>query len=379
MQYATLNTSEGLNQALETLLGDLLDKGVVEAVMVPTRQFHKRVVMQSLIANRADLADLDPFAPVVTTNAAKQVAALTNRPAGRPVAVVLRSCELRAVIELVKLHQSHLDDLLLIGLDCYGRYENNAYLALAAGDEHLSATFVAQAASGGGTTLEGVEITAACQVCEYPVCDSVDLRLAVVGAEPGKQVWIEALTDKGREALASAKLEVAEGDPDGRTEAVGALVAQREAAKKQLFEEFTAQTDSIDGLQDALAGCINCYNCRVACPACYCRECVFVTDTFRHDGEQYMAWAEKRGLLKLPTDTTFYHLTRMVHMSTLCVGCGQCSSACPNDLPIMELFRTVSEKTQIRFGYVPGQDLQEAQPMATFHDEELDEVTGQSK
>jgi formate dehydrogenase (coenzyme F420) beta subunit len=379
MQYATLDTSDGLNQTLETLLGDLLDKGVVEAVMVPTRQSHKRVVMQSLIANRADLVDLDPFAPVVVTNAAKQVAALTNRPAGRPVAVVLRSCELRAVIELAKLHQSHLDDLLLIGLDCYGRYENNAYLALAAGDEHLSTTFLSQAAQGGSTAIEGVEISTACQICEYPVCDGVDLRLAVVGADPSNQVWVEALTDKGREGLAAVGLDLTEGAPDGRDKAVGTLVAQREAAKGQLFEEFNAQTDSVDGLQDALAGCINCYNCRVACPACYCRECVFVTDTFRHDGEQYMAWAEKQGLLKLPADTTFYHLTRMVHMSTLCVGCGQCSSACPNDLPIMELFRTVSEKTQIRFGYVPGQDLQEAQPMATFHDEELDEVTGQSK
>jgi formate dehydrogenase subunit beta len=379
MQYATLNTTDGLNQAIASLLGGLLDQEVVEAVMVPTRQPHKRVVMQSLIADRAALADIDPLAPVVTTNAAKQVAALTHRPAGRPVAVVLRSCELRAVIELAKLHQSHLDDLLLIGLDCYGRYENNAYLALAAEDEHLSTTFLAQAAGGGATTIEGVEITTACQACEFPVPDNVDLRLAVVGADVGKQIWVEALTDKGHEALAALKLDSVEGAPDGRAEAIVALVARREAFKTQLFAEFTAQTDSVDGLREALAGCINCYNCRVACPVCYCRECVFVTDTFRHDGEQYLAWAEKRGQVKLPTDTTFYHLTRMVHISTLCVGCGQCSSACPNDLPIMELFRTVSERTQRRFGYHPGQDPQEAQPLATFHDEEFDEVTGQTK
>ena len=379
MQFATLSTKDGLNAALAALLGDLLEKEVVEAVMVPTRQPHKRAVMQCLIADRAELSAIDPFAPVVPTSAAKQVAALTHRPAGRPLAVVLRSCELRGVIELAKLHQSNLDDLLIIGVDCYGRFENTAFLALAEGDQTLTQTFLKGAGSGRGTAVEGVEITNACRACDYPVPENVDLRLCVMGADAAQEIWVEAVTDKGREALTSVGRAVADGEPAGRSAAVTQLVEQRLAFKKELFEEFTAKTDSIDGLQEALAGCINCYNCRVACPVCYCRECVFCTDTFRHDGEQYVGWAHKRGLVKLPTDTIFYHLTRMVHMSTLCVGCGQCSSACPNGLPVMELFRTVAQATQQRFEYLPGSRLDEAQPLATFHDEEFGEVTGQVK
>ena len=81
----------------------------------------------------------------------------------------------------------------------------------------------------------------------------------------------------------------------------------------------------------------------------------------------------------MPTDTLFYHLTRMMHMSTLCVGCGQCSSACPNDIPLYELFTTVAEGAQGVFGYVPGKDPQEAQPLADFREDELVEVTGQVK
>jgi formate dehydrogenase subunit beta len=81
----------------------------------------------------------------------------------------------------------------------------------------------------------------------------------------------------------------------------------------------------------------------------------------------------------MPTDTVFYHLTRMIHMSTLCVGCGQCTSACPNDIPLMELFGTVSDKTQSRFDYLPGRSLEEGQPLATFYTEEFAEVTGQVK
>ena len=81
----------------------------------------------------------------------------------------------------------------------------------------------------------------------------------------------------------------------------------------------------------------------------------------------------------MPTDTLFYHLTRMVHMSTLCVGCGQCSSACPNDLPVWEMLSTVADRTQARFDYLPGRSLEEGQPLAVFHAEEYDDVTGQYK
>jgi formate dehydrogenase subunit beta len=81
----------------------------------------------------------------------------------------------------------------------------------------------------------------------------------------------------------------------------------------------------------------------------------------------------------MPTDTLFYHLTRMVHMSTLCVGCGQCSSACPNDVPVMELIQSVAEKTQARFNYRPGRSLEEPQPLTIFHADEFVEVTGQTK
>ena len=78
----------------------------------------------------------------------------------------------------------------------------------------------------------------------------------------------------------------------------------------------------------------------------------------------------------MPTDTVFYHLTRMVHMSTSCVGCGQCSNACPNDVPVVELFRTVALRTQSAFGYEPGQRLEDKPPLSEFREKEFEEVVG---
>ena len=139
------------------------------------------------------------------------------------------------------------------------------------------------------------------------------------------------------------------------------------------------RSGSFDALEDRLAACINCYNCRVACPVCYCKECVFVTDTFRHNADQYMGWADTFGTLKMPTDTMFYHLTRMSHMSLFCVGCGQCTSACPNSIDLMPAFRTSAQKTQDRFEYQAGRSHDEKQPLTVFENDELVEVTGQVK
>jgi len=77
----------------------------------------------------------------------------------------------------------------------------------------------------------------------------------------------------------------------------------------------------------------------------------------------------------MPTDTVFYHITRLAHMSTACIGCGQCSNACPNDIPVMELFRTVAHKTQQAFAYEAGRSLDEPPPLSVFKEDEFKELT----
>ena len=55
-------------------------------------------------------------------NAARAVANLTvtgNRP---KLGAVLRPCEVRALVELIKLEQASLDNALIIGVDCPGAY-----------------------------------------------------------------------------------------------------------------------------------------------------------------------------------------------------------------------------------------------------------------
>ena len=163
---------------------------------------------------------------------------------------------------------------------------------------------------------------------------------------------------------------------DKRAAAVAALVQQRTARRDEMFAATHAATDNLEKLTAYLAGCVNCYNCRVACPVCYCKECVFVTDVFNHEPSQYLQWALRKGAVKMPTDTVFYHLTRLAHMSTACVGCGQCTNACPNDIPVMELFRTVAHRTQEAFDYMAGRSYDEKPPLSEFREDEFKEVVG---
>jgi len=65
-----------------------------------------------------------------------------------------------------------------------------------------------------------------------------------------------------------------------------------------------------------------------------------------------------------------------VHMGTACVGCGQCANACPNDIPLTQLFRMVAHRTQAAFDYQAGRSADEPPPLTIFKEEEFDEIVG---
>ncbi|MCU0693109.1 MAG: hypothetical protein MUF54_17075, partial [Polyangiaceae bacterium] len=181
VQFTPITIERHINHAVAALLGQVLQKGIASAVLVPCRQPHKNVVMQTLVSDPALLDAADPFAPVVPTNSARLAASLTSNN-DAPVAAVMRSCEVRAFLELVKLNQGSVDNLLLIGIDCLGRYENRDFLVLAGQHEELTTAFLNEACDGGDTGAPlGTALATACRMCERPVADQVDVRLCILG------------------------------------------------------------------------------------------------------------------------------------------------------------------------------------------------------
>lgn len=368
--------NQDISESIRKLLEDILKTEIIQAILVSQHLPMKKMVMPTLVTDPDHLDGIDPLAPAFPVNAATIAARLTRKPIGEKIAAVLRPCEIRAFIELVKLNQAKRENIILISVDCPGAFQNKDYLKFA-GQNPKEATlrFYKKVMDGNAVEVEGVELATACKACEYPVSENADIQIGLYGMKTDESILVKAQTEAGDHILKQINLS-ATNEPAARQTAINSLITKRSSFRDEMFLKTTETTNSLEKISSFFASCVNCYNCRVACPVCYCKECVFVTDAFNHDSFQYISWAKKKGIIKMPTDTLFYHLTRLTHMSTACVGCGQCSNACPNDIPIMELFRTIAHVTQKAFDYQAGKSIEQKPPLSIFCKDEFQEVVG---
>ncbi|MEW6262622.1 MAG: 4Fe-4S binding protein [Thermodesulfobacteriota bacterium] len=364
-----------LAAALAGFFKQLLELEEIRAVLAPLRLPMKNTVRPTLVAEPAYLDQADPLAPSFPLNAARIASRLTRKPIGGHLILVLRPCEIRAFTELVKLKQGQIEEVTIVGLDCLGAYRNTDYTRFfdLCGDDS-TARFYRHMLSGTKGDLDGFKPAPACQACGHFTPEGADVMICLLGVDTDHQLPAVGQTTKGRDLLTRLDLPPAEV-PASRADVLAGLAAEHGARREAMLAATRAATSNLSLLAGYLSACVNCYNCRAACPVCYCRECVFNTDVFEHEPFQYVKWAQRRGVLKMPTDTLFYHLTRMVHMSTACVGCGQCSNACPNEVPVMELLQLAAVRTQAAFDYQAGRSLEEPPPLSVFGQEEFLELT----
>jgi formate dehydrogenase subunit beta len=369
---ATLSVKDGkIRETVNSFLKDLFAKKIIDAMLVPLAHPAGTNVVQALVTNPAYLDKADVFAPVMPVNSARLVQALTRlTPVNRKTAVVIRPCELRAFIELVKLKQIQLDKLLLIGIDCGGAYAVNNYPKFAA--EKKSDDFV----KAGFKWAEDTMLRAGCQICEYPYPLTADITIGMLGLDPTKQILVLADSAKGEEALSKIgmTLETDSEAAQKRQAAIAKFVIEVKERRKKFFEKTKQEIGGVEKLSKVFAQCIKCQNCRQACPVCYCRECFFISPTFELESERYLSQAEKKGALRMPADTLLFHLTRMNHMGNSCVGCGACEEACPNDIPLLKIFQLIGSETQTLFNYVPGRNVEEALPATAFKEKEFERI-----
>ena len=109
--------------------------------------------------------------------------------------------------------------------------------------------------------------------------------------------------------------------------------------------------------EEHFSRCVRCYACRNACSLCYCEECVF-------DRVKPYNWNEKSVKTR---ENTFYHLVRAMHLGGRCVDCGECERACPMDIPIRMLNRFLARQAKNRFKVYPGMNIEE-KPMFGSYD-----------
>ena len=364
-----------LAEGLRKFFKQLLRSQDIDALFLPVRLKDSFSVMPALVTDETQIEDAAPLSPAFPVNSARMVSRLSYKASGRKTAVLLRPCEMRAFIELVKLKQGSRQELTLIGTDCPKALTSSDYSAYMKQEPLGEDAYIEKVFSEKSDTLNGFDFCSACRTCTQPFPSNTDINILLYGADLSRGMVVESSSKKGQQILDSLDFQTA-ATLEKRDKIMAQIKETNSGANQAMMADIEEKTNTISKLNLFLDRCINCYNCRNMCPVCYCKECVFNTDVFYHQPVQYHQWAEKKGLVKLPTDTVFYHLTRMAHMSHACVGCGQCSNACPSDINVFQLFKSVAWRTQAAFEYSPGTDENQPPPLSEFYEKEFEDIVG---
>lgn len=369
MKNMIFKTNQNPAAALAAFFRFLLEEKVVDALLLPQEVDSKTSVVPTLVKDARRITAPGPWVPVSLANTAKHVSDLTFKNPEEKLGVVLRPCEVKALVELVKLNQASTDQLVIIGVDCLGTFHPVDYRKLVENGSFNQDQWLKKASKGEDLGVNNVSIRKSCEICDAVTADHADIHIGWVGADTENEIVLQV---KDELAPALEKLGLKEGILSGRDTLVASLKKNRAAAREKTFKEFQEKYSDINVLMSELATCLRCQNCRKACPICFCRQCVFESMIFEHDSDKYLKWASRKGLIEMPTDTVLFHLTRLNHMATSCVGCGQCESACPSELPLATIFQAIGKKVQDIFEYVPGRSLEENLPLTTYKEVELE-------
>jgi formate dehydrogenase subunit beta len=341
MGYYILENQEELKKVFK----NLMKKNIVDGILVQTQGEHG--IFNSLITDPNQISKTVPLAPLFSTN----TATFLQNNGKRKIAVVVKPCEARAIIELKKLNQLDLENIIVICGDCFGTIDPKDGTLTEPAD----------------VVQKKESIRKACTVCEHFTPPEVDIGVLSIGT--GGCVLV---TEK--EELVEG-LDLKSGDAPGkRDEEVKKIMNERTANKTKMVEDAKKQLSSTDSLVETFKYCIRCDNCRDVCPICYCKECYYESPLGDLKTDEMLYQAAVKGLLRIPPDILFYHLTRNIHVASSCVECGACEEACPRDIPLLSIWKAISGDVQSLFEYVSGMSPDDELPLVKFKEIELEEV-----
>lgn len=360
--------NRNLEQTLRQIYAWWLREKKVSALLVPAVS-STGVLGPAIISTPERVADTAPLLPAMAVNSASIVADIAPNPVDQEIKVVLilRPCELRAVVELVKLKQVSLDNLVLVGVDCPGTYRASDFAKISQGDPNFNNRFVRNQDG----YLNEERFRSACQNCEFPTPLVSDLTLGFLGIDPEEELIVIANTEKGEALLEGLEVKTVEGPPASRERFLKKFCQAREEKAAQRIAEFDKIGLGPKNLMRYFARCLNCHNCMQVCPVCYCRECFFESEVLVRELDEQVRLSKHKGITRMPVGTILFHLTRMNHMMTSCVQCGICEDSCPVQIGLSVLFKKVSRVAQEEFGYLSGRSLEEPLPLTTFREDEF--------
>jgi len=366
---AILPVEDNLDAVLIPWLKGAMTKGVFDALLIPVKVPAGDSYTYLLLQDPALLENASVLPPVMPVQGGRVISRLTMRGrVNKRIAAIVRPCEARAAIELMKLKQVHLENINLITMDCPGVIPLGDFLE----DPIVNSRRFKEASHN----WDREPMRPACQICDhFSVLEAPasDLHIGILGSSDG-EVPIIPLSPEGEQIL--EKLDMPLGASlDGWLERVKDVRRVQVEQRNQTHAELREKISNPDELLALFGSCINCHNCQRVCPICYCRQCYFDSGALKLPPDNYMARAERKGALRFPPDTLFFHIGRASHMALSCVSCGACEDACPMDIPVSQVFSLAAEESQAMIGgYVPGENRGEMLPLVAYKMDELHHV-----
>lgn len=363
---AILEAKEGVEKGILNLVRQALSQDCFDAILIPARAPTGDSFAYFLVRDEAFLEGSSMLPPIMPVQGARVISGLTRRGKGnKRIAAIVRPCEAQATIELAKLAQVDVENIILITMDCPG--------VMPLADYFKDPKQGDKAFEDASQNWNGKPMRPVCRICDkFSATGGQDLHIGTLGTKSGSILLIPN-SSKGENILNKLDLSPEE-DVSGWEAKVNELTEERKKDRKQANDALRTDIEGIDRLVEAFSACINCHNCMRVCPICYCRQCHFDSDNMKFTFEDYITRAKTSGRLMVPADTLLFHIGRMLHMSLSCVSCGMCEDACPMAIPVAQIFTVVGDANQEAFDYVPGRKIDESLPLTTFEEEELLEV-----
>jgi formate dehydrogenase (coenzyme F420) beta subunit len=245
----------------------------------------------------------------------------------RKIGIIAKGCDARSIIHLITEKQIDRDNLVIIGIPCSGVIDPFKFRKSLNGNEitdyNIDEDKIEFTGDEFKLKLDLKEILSDnCLSCQYPNAPEYDHFI-------------------GNPAEPAAK--------------------NTEFSKLEEFDKKTPD-ERWEYFQKEFSKCIRCYACRNACPMCYCEEC-FVD-------KNNPCWIGKGNDI---SDTTIFHIVRVMHTAGRCSSCGACSRACPLGVDITTLNSRITKEVKERFNFTPGLEYEKKSALVDYKEDDLEE------
>lgn len=286
-----------------------------------------------ILTSPDELERVNPFRPLMEVNTAKYLPDILERHPEGQLGALLRPCELRAVIEMVKLGTQALERLVTICVDCLSTYpaQDFEWRAQRKGSSRKLTRDTLQFSHLGG--IAAYRYRSACQTCISPKAEGAYINLGVLGLPVREHVLVEVRDPVTADWLKVSNL--------AERPAEATAISKREGTIEKMIERNERTRERIThGLPDVLPtnvevlielfdACGTCQECFDQCPIC----------------EVAHPRSDLEGT---------YLKEDVAQWIRSCVGCGMCEQACPHHLPLSAIFHNIKAQLQETGGYTPG-------------------------